>query len=136
MPYTILVIDDDRSLRETVGELLRNAGHRVLLASSGEAGLAVVQMTVPDLILLDYYMPGMNGLEVVARLKVNPVTHRIPVVAVTVASAEHADALSRAGCVGVIAKPFEPTKFLRLVEDILNATVGRSPGRSDSRPGA
>jgi CheY-like chemotaxis protein len=132
MAYAILVIDDEQSIRETAGELLQKAGHTVLFASSGEEGLAVVQTILPHLILLDYYMPGMNGLQVVARLKANPATQRVPVVAFTAGSAEQANTLSRAGCVGFIPKPFTASELLTIVADILRETVGRSRGRSDS----
>ena len=124
-PFTILVVDDDPGLLALTTELLSGDGHRVLVASSGEDALAMVRAVRTDLILLDYYMPEMNGLEVVQRLKADAATRRIPVVALTSGSAEDANKLSRAGSVGVILKPFEPTEFLRLITDILNQTVGR-----------
>jgi CheY-like chemotaxis protein len=101
MAYAILVIEDDQSIRETAGELLQKAGHIVLFASSGKEGLAMVQTILPHLILLDYYMPAMDGLAVLKRLKADPVTQRIPVVAFTAGSAEQANALSRAARVRV-----------------------------------
>jgi CheY-like chemotaxis protein len=136
MPYAILVIDDEQSIRETAGELLQKAGHTVLFASSGKEGLAIVQTILPHLILLDYYMPGMNGLAVLKRLKSDPVTQRVPIVAFTAGSAEEANALSRAGCIGFIPKPFTASELITIVAEILRETVGRSRGLSDSRPGA
>lgn len=135
-PFTILVIDDDPSVRETATDLLALDGHRVLSASGGEDGLARARAERPDLILLDYHMPVMTGVAVLQRLKADPVTRRIPVVALTSGTAEHANELSRAGCLGFIPKPFAPTEFLRLVAEILDETVGRSRGRGDSRPRA
>jgi len=134
MPYTILVIDDEPSVRETASDLLESAGYVVLVAPGGHDGLAMVRAVRPDLILLDYYMPGMNGLEVVKKLKADPLTQRIPVIALTVASAEYANELSRAGCVGFIPKPFEPSDFLRVIAEVVGATVGRrreGPGSAD-----
>jgi CheY-like chemotaxis protein len=131
MPYTILVIDDDAEVRETVSSLLQSAGHHVLAAANGGDGLTVAQTIRPDLILLDYHMPGMDGLAVLQQLKADETTRRAPVVAMTSSTAEHANALSRAGAVAFIPKPFEPTEFLRLLDELFKATAGRNP-----RPGA
>ena len=123
--FTILVIDDDPGLLETATELLSADGHRVLVASRGQDALAMMQAVHPDLILLDYYMPDMDGLAVIEQLKADAVTRRIPVVAVTSGTAQDANKLSRAGSVAVILKPFDPKEFLRTIAGILNTTVGR-----------
>ena len=131
--FTILVIDDDSELLEFITELLAGAGHRTITASNGADGLMCASSEQPDLILVDYHMPAMNGLAVVERLKADLKSRRIPVVAMTSGTGEQANELSRAGCVGFIPKPFAPPEFIRLVEDILNETVGRSR-RSEPRP--
>ena len=113
-------------VRDTLAEILQGAGHRALLAANGEDGLTMVQAVRPDLILLDYAMPGMNGLEVVNRLRADPETRGIPIVALTSATAIVANELSRAGCVGFIPKPFEPDELRRLIAEFLKATVGRA----------
>lgn len=130
--FTILVIDDEQLVRDTAADLLQTDGHMVLVASTGEDGLAMVRVVLPDLILVDYHMPVMNGLEVVQRLKAAADTRRIPLVALTSAPDEDASELSRAGCIAFIPKPFEPVSFLRLVSGILNVTVERRRS-SDSR---
>ncbi len=129
--FTILVIDDDPGILQLITELLSEDGHRVLVASSGADALAMMQAAHPDLILLDYFMPDMNGLVVIERLKADAATRRIPVVALTSGTAEDANRLSRAGSIGVILKPFEPTEFRRVIAEILNATVGRSQRGSE-----
>src|SRR5882672_4804082 len=100
--YTILVIDDDPLILEMVTELLAMDGNRVLSASSGEDGLTRARADHPDLILLDYHMPGMDGLAVISRLRADAETKRIPVVSLTSGTAHDANALSRAGCIGFI----------------------------------
>jgi CheY-like chemotaxis protein len=126
MPFTILVIDDDPLILEVATELLAEKGHRALSALGGSEGLTQARAERPDLILLDYHMPRIDGLAVVQRLKADAVTRRIPVVALTSGTGDQANALIRAGCIGFIPKPFEPAEFLQIVDEILNATVGRS----------
>jgi len=135
MPFTILVIDDELEILETVAELLAMDGHRVLSASGGADGLSQACAERPDLILVDYNMPGMDGLAVVKRLKADAATRSIPVVALTGGTAAHANELSRAGCVGFIPKPFEPPTLLRLVTGFLNQTVGRNRRIHEEGPG-
>lgn len=124
--FTILVVDDEPLVLETAAELLQTRGHRVLVAASGAAALAMVQTVRPDLMLVDHYMPEMSGLELVRLLKAAPATQSIAIVALTAAISEVANELSRAGCIGFIPKPIDPTEFGQLIADILSATVGRT----------
>jgi CheY-like chemotaxis protein len=123
--FTILVIDDDELVLSTFTELLRAHGHRVLEASKGRAGLELAQAERPDLILVDYHMPEMDGLAVVGALKSDAATRGIPVVAFTSGTAAEANQLVRAGCIGFIPKPFEPGTLPELVAQFLRATVAR-----------
>jgi DNA-binding response OmpR family regulator len=67
-PAAILVVDDDREICDLLSEFLDRRGYRVKTAFTGEAALGMIQEEPPDLILLDIYMPGMNGVEVLRRL--------------------------------------------------------------------
>jgi CheY-like chemotaxis protein len=123
--FTILVIDDDELVLRTLTELLRAHGHRILEATRGRAGLELTRAQRPDLILVDYNMPEMDGLAVVEALKSDASTRAIPVVAFTSGTAAEANRLVRAGCIGFIPKPFEPGSLPGLVAQFLRATVAR-----------
>ena len=66
MKSRLLVIDDDSAIRDTMRMLLEYDGYEVLLAASGQEGLAMVEKEAPDLVFLDVKMPGMDGLEAVS----------------------------------------------------------------------
>lgn len=131
--YTILVIDDDPEILQLISELLTHAGHHVLTAPEGAAGLITAKTSGADLILLDYHMPGLDGLAVLERLKADATTRAIPVIALTSASSEDANALSRAGALAFIPKPFAPTEFVQNVAEMLSATARRRR-RADRGP--
>ncbi len=76
----LLLVDDDTQILRGLGIRLTAAGFNVLTAASGEAALESIAQRAPDMVLLDIYMPGIDGLEVLSRLKGDPATTRIPVV--------------------------------------------------------
>ncbi len=80
--FKILIIDDDPSILEVVTDLLKAAGYQALAGLGGAEGLTLARTERPDLILVDYSMPEMNGLAVAERLKADAATRRIPVVEV------------------------------------------------------
>jgi CheY-like chemotaxis protein len=110
----ILLIEDYRDNRDVTELILADAGHTVVSARDGAAGLRLAARAHPDLILMDLALPVLDGWEATRRLKANPCTCHIPVVAFTAQVDEVA--LSRAmaaGCTAVISKPFE-------LEDLLD----------------
>jgi two-component system, cell cycle response regulator DivK len=125
--FTILVIDDDPVVLGTITELLGAHGHRVVEAAKGRDGLTLARAERPDLILVDYHMPELDGLAVVSALKSDTTTRGIPVVAFTSGTAAEANQLVRAGCIGFVPKPFEPGTLPGLVAQFLRATVARDP---------
>ena len=116
----ILIIEDYRDIRDVTELILADAGHTVISASDGVRGLDIAVCDQPDLILMDLALPLLDGWEATRRLKANPRTRHIPVVALTarVAKEEITYALA-VGCVALIAKPFEIDTLLNEVEAVL-----------------
>jgi CheY-like chemotaxis protein len=82
-PKRLLVIDDDARFRDLLGEELDSFGYTVSLAASGEDGVAMARVEIPDLIILDLIMPGMSGFEVAEELKRYEETAHIPILVMT-----------------------------------------------------
>ena len=126
---TVLVIDDDPDIRDLVIWKLSQAGYATLAEGDGEAGLAAAggngtpPATLPDLVLVDWMMPKLSGIEVCRALRENPVTAQIPVILLT-AKAQDAE-LERglaAGADDYIVKPFSPKEMLKRVEALLTGS--------------
>jgi CheY-like chemotaxis protein len=79
----ILFVEDEEALQKTLGELLKQEGYEVISAFDGETGLNLVKSERPDLILLDLFMPKMDGFEVLKRLKADEELKDIPVIVLT-----------------------------------------------------
>ncbi|MDW7732766.1 MAG: response regulator [Methanolobus sp.] len=116
----ILVVEDDLMNMELLTALLEITGHKVEGVDNGEKALNSVDKSHFDLILLDMRLPGMNGLEVVKKLRNYPQTLNVPVVAVT-ASAMKGDreSILEAGCADYVSKPFDTGNFLKVISSYL-----------------
>ena len=113
---TVLIVDDDADIREIAVLKLSRAGLDVETESDGESGLAAALELKPDLVLLDWMMPRLTGLEVCRRLRENPETAETPIVLLT-ARAQEAD-VDRgfaAGADDYIVKPFSPRELVTRV---------------------
>jgi two-component system C4-dicarboxylate transport response regulator DctD len=109
----VLLIDDDRPLRLTVGRALAREGHTVLEAGDGEEGLALVTSELPDLVLLDLDMPRLHGLEVLRRVRADDGP---PVVVMTsMTDPKMAQEADRLGAERFIVKPLDIADLLRVV---------------------
>jgi DNA-binding response OmpR family regulator len=122
---TILLIDDDPLLLSLVEHKLAGRGHTVLLAEGGAAGLALAAERRPDLIVLDAMMPGVDGFQVLQRLKGDPVTEPIPVVMLTARKREQ-DVLAglTGGARDYLVKPFLPEELAMRIQLILSGQGG------------
>ena len=120
----ILVVDDEEDILELLRFNLSRDGYRVVCASSGEQGLKLARSEMPDLIVLDLMLPGVDGLEVTRHLKDDPKTKAIPVTMLT-AKGEESDIVTglELGADDYITKPFSPRVLLARVKAVLR---GRS----------
>lgn len=118
---TILCIDDDRTTSELVQKLLVRAGYSTLAAKNGHEALDILSRVRPDLIILDYMMPEMSGLQVVREIKKDPRLGDVPIVMFTAKSGinDKVDCL-QAGAVGYIEKPVNPSEFVAKIRAILS----------------
>ncbi len=121
----VVYIEDDLEMIDLVTLILTRRGFQVKGAHGGRNGLDIVFQDVPDLILLDLMMPGMDGWEVYQQIKANEKTRHIPVIVIT-AKAQDIDkvlGLHIAKVDDYICKPFRPQELLDSVERVLNKTT-------------
>jgi DNA-binding response OmpR family regulator len=120
-PHRVLIVDDDPDIRALVTYRLTASGYDVIAAGDGEAGLAAAREHAPDLVLVDWMMPRLTGVELCSRLRADPATAGIPVVLLT---ARTDDVAMRSGWeAGVdeyITKPFSPRELAARVDEILS----------------
>jgi DNA-binding response OmpR family regulator len=120
---TILVIEDDTDIRALVEAKLTQSGHDVHTENDGEAGLAAVRSLAPDLVILDWMLPRLTGLEVCVAMRADDDLTHIPVILLT-ARAQEAD-LERgfaAGADDYLTKPFSPRELATRVAVLLDRT--------------
>ena len=121
---TILVADDETHILHVVSLKLRNAGFKVLTAQDGQEALELAQLEKPDLVITDYHMPQLSGLELCQRLKQDPATNGIPAIMLT-ARGYHLDPMDteQSGILRMLSKPFSPRQLLATVNEVLALTV-------------
>ena len=120
MNKRILVIEDTEDNRQILRDLLTAAGYDIVEATDGATGVAMAAELHPDLILMDIQLPVIDGYEATRRIKADPATQHIPVVAVTSYALAGDELKTReAGCDGYIAKPFSPRHLLEKVREFL-----------------
>ena len=118
----ILIVEDNDKNRKLARDLLQFKGYRVAEAESAEAGLALAAAQTPDLVLMDIHLPGMDGIEARGRLRADPATSAVPVIAFT-ASVMPQDRrqVTDAGFDGFVAKPISIKDFISTIEETLAA---------------
>jgi CheY-like chemotaxis protein len=118
---SVLIVDDDRDICEMLAHILGNAGFHVFMELDGRSGLSAARRMQPDLVLLDWMLPNLTGIEVCQQLRSDPATAATRIIMVT-ARAENADLeLSRAaGANDHIIKPFGRRELIRRVRSLLD----------------
>ena len=127
----VLVVDDDREIRGLVAGTLRRDGYTVVEAGDGPEALDVAARLMPDLVLLDMTLPGMDGVEVARQLKATPLLATIPVVALSALTQEAVQQRAlAAGCARYLTKPCPPAALRDVVAQTLGAMGNRCSGGS------
>ncbi len=121
MSKRILIVDDEPKLLSAVAETLSEEGYQVTTAKSGMEALVQLAESLPDLIISDVRMPGMDGYQLVGTLRSNPRTELIPIIFLT-AKGRREDRISgfRNGVDAYVTKPFDPEELLVIIANILN----------------
>ena len=116
----ILVVDDDDLMIELISDPLIDEGHEVRTALGGQEALDEIDRERPDMVILDMNMPEVDGYAVARRLRANPATLKMPVIAVTGRdTAADRDAAKLAGCDALLGKPVVPNQLVEMVKRLL-----------------
>jgi len=129
MAATILVVEDEPAIQELIAYSLKQAGHQPLRADNAEQALNLVANALPDLVLLDWMLPGLSGIEFARRLRADKRTRAIPIIMLTARSDEQ-DKLQglETGADDYITKPFSPRELNARIKAVLRR---RAPQMTD-----
>lgn len=121
---TILVADDETHILNVVSLKLRNAGFNVITAQDGQEALEMAQVNKPDLLITDYHMPLLSGLELGRRMAADPETAGIPIIMLT-ARGYHLEPhdTQESGILRMLSKPFSPRNLLATVSEVLASSA-------------
>jgi two-component system cell cycle response regulator DivK len=123
----VLIVEDNEKNRKLARDVLRVKGYETMESDNAEEGIRLAQERKPALILMDLHLPGIDGIKALARLRSDPRTERIPVIAVTASvMSEDNQRIIAAGFDGLQTKPIHVNEFIRAVGD----TLARSKGRT------
>jgi two-component system cell cycle response regulator DivK len=116
----ILLVEDNEMNRDMLSRRLQRKGYEVVLALDGQSGVEMTQTQAPDLVLMDMSLPVLDGWEATRRLKADPATRHIPVIALTAhAMSSDREKAIEAGCDDYDTKPVELTRLLAKIEALL-----------------
>jgi two-component system, OmpR family, alkaline phosphatase synthesis response regulator PhoP len=120
MANKVLVADDEIHIIHVVAIKLRNNGYEVIAASNGLEAYDLACREKPDIVVTDYQMPLMTGIELITKLREDEQTRTLPVVLLTARSFSMSqELLDRLGVASCLSKPFSPKELLKTIQDIL-----------------
>ena len=122
----ILIVEDNEKNRKLARDVLQFKGYRTIEAETGEVGVTLALEQKPDLILMDYHLPGIDGIEAFRRIRGNAATAHIPIMAVTAsAMPEEAKKMKDAGFDGFQTKPINVKEFMQSVAEVFSARAAK-----------
>jgi two-component system, cell cycle response regulator DivK len=122
MTKTVLLVEDNPHNRKIFSGMLTHSGFKVIEAEDGHQALAAIEKGLPDVILMDLSIPGIDGWEVTRRLKTDPRTKSVPIIALTAHAMRGDEERARtAGVDHYLTKPISPKKVVEEVRKILKA---------------
>ena len=131
MPATILLVEDEPAIQELIAANLMRAGHHVVRAADAETAQRIVRDALPDLILLDWMLPGMSGVEFARRLRSEERTRGIPLIMLTARGEEQDKVLGlESGADDYITKPFSPKEMVARVRAVLRRRAPHLAGEA------
>jgi DNA-binding response OmpR family regulator len=126
MTHRVLVVDDEPDITELLAYNLRGAGYEVLTAADGMVGVSMAQRCLPEAIVLDLNLPGLDGLAVCEMLRVLPSTRDIPILILTAFATEQSRRLGlQVGANDYLTKPFRPRDVVARVTEMVERNEGR-----------
>jgi two-component system, OmpR family, phosphate regulon response regulator PhoB len=129
MAATILVVEDEPAIQELIAYNLKQAGHQALRADNAEQALNLVSNALPDLVLLDWMLPGLSGVEFARRLRADKRTRTVPIIMLTARSDEQDKLVGLdTGADDYITKPFSPRELMARIKAVLRR---RAPEMTD-----
>lgn len=121
----VLIVEDNEKNRKLARDVLQFHGYQIVETDNAEDGIRLARERKPALILLDFHLPGMNGIEALAQLRADPATKAIPVIAVTAsAMTEDRKRIMEAGFDALQTKPIQVKEFVKAVGE----TIARARG--------
>lgn len=129
MTANILVVEDEPAIQELLAFNVTQCGYRAIQASDADSAMALINRALPDLILLDWMLPGISGVELARRLRADQRTHNIPIIMLTARTDERDKVIGlESGADDYITKPFSPRELMARIRAVLRR---RAPQMSD-----